>query len=335
VKTTASTAPPRPPSATFRTNPALLAGGLLVVAVLAVYAHTLSAPFVYDDGPAILDNLTIRRLWPLTDVLLPQAEGGLTVSGRPVLNLSFALNYAISGHAVWSYHAANILIHAASTLLLFGIVRRTLAKRESAPGAGETSPSAPALPIAVAIAGLWALHPLQTQAVTYTVQRAESLMGLFYLLTLYAFARGVGVSPESTNRARFGRRSWFGLTVAACALGMGTKEVMATAPLLVFLYDRTFVAGSFRTAWRERRGFYCALAATWLLLGALVLSTGGNRGGTVGLGVGVPLWAYPLTQFQAIARYLGLAEACAELGRLDEAIAQHAASVRLLPDDAT
>ncbi len=307
VKTNPSTARPRPLPSSFPINPTLLGGSLLVVAVFAAYAHTLAAPFVYDDGPAILDNLTIRRLWPLTDVLLPQAEGGLTVSGRPVLNLSFALNYAISGHAVWSYHAANILIHAASALLLFGLVRRTLTRGATAPEAAETSPSAHAQPIAVAIAGLWALHPLQTQAVTYTVQRAESLMGFFYLLTLYAFARGVGVSLEATNRPRFGRRSWFGLTVAACALGMGTKEVMATAPLLVLLYDRTFVAGSFRAAWRERRGFYCALAATWLLLGALVLSTGGNRGGTVGLGVGVPLWAYPLTQFQAIARYLGLA----------------------------
>lgn len=221
MKTTASTARPRPSSVSFRANPALLAGSLLVVAVFAAYDHTLSAPFVYDDGPALLDNLTIRRLWPLTDVVLPQAEGGLTVSGRPVLNLSFALNYAISGHAVWSYHAANILIHAASALLLFGLVRRTLAKWETAPVAGERSPSAPAQPIAVAIAALRALHPLQTQAVTYTVQRAESLLGFFYLLTLYAFARGVGVCTEATDRPRFGRRSWFGLTVAACALGMG------------------------------------------------------------------------------------------------------------------
>ncbi len=100
--TTPTTPPPapatgarhrRPPPAPARA-PILRSGALLVVALAAVYAHHLGAPFVYDDGPALTDNPTIRRLWPLTDGLLPQAEGGLTVSERPVLNLSFALNYA-------------------------------------------------------------------------------------------------------------------------------------------------------------------------------------------------------------------------------------------------
>ncbi|MCX6955938.1 MAG: tetratricopeptide repeat protein [Verrucomicrobia bacterium] len=290
----------------------LSAAALLVVSVFACYANSLSAPFVYDDIPAIRDNPTIRHLWPLTDALWPQAEGGLTVSGRPALNLSLALNHALSGDAVWSYHALNVLIHAGAALLLFGVVRRTISLRnaqfsapEHRPGAAASASTAPlpAFPLALGIAALWALHPLQTQAVTYTVQRAESLMGLFYLLTLYAFTRGAVGSPA---RVGSGRR-WLAGSVAACALGMGTKEVMATAPLLVLLYDRTFVTGSFRAAWRERRGYYLGLAGTWVLLGALVLSTGGNRGGTVGLGVGVPLWAYPLTQFKAVATYLGLA----------------------------
>ncbi len=298
--------------------------GVFVIAILAAYANTLRAPFVYDDVLAIPENPTIRSLWPLTKVLLPQAEGGLTVSGRPVLNLSFALNYAISGRDVWSYHAFNILVHASAALLLFGIVRRTVhqvgtGSRPAVGGAGRAIlPSSETTFLALAIASLWALHPLQTQAVTYTVQRAESLMGFFYLLTLYAFVRAMDCHPLDDKRAGEARRherwweawqrrrGWLGMGVAACTLGMATKEVMATAPLLVLLYDRIFVAGSFRAAWRARRGFYLALAATWLVLGALVLSTGGNRGGTVGLGVGLPLWAYPLTQFEALARYLGL-----------------------------
>ena len=164
--------------------------------------------------------------------------------------------------------------------------------------------SLPAEALALAIAALWALHPLQTQAVTYTVQRAESLMGFFYLLSLYTFVRATQCHLISDISWR--RRAWLVGSVLASALGMGTKEVMVTAPLLVLLYDRTFVAGTLAAAWRARRSYYLGLAATWLVLGALVLSTGGNRGGTVGLGVGVPLWAYPLTQFQALARYLGL-----------------------------
>ena len=143
------------------------------------------------------------------------------------------------------------------------------------------------------------MHPLQTEAVTYVVQRAESLMSLFYLLTLYGFVRSV----DSLVPGR-----WRMLSIAACLLGMATKENMVSAPVLVLLFDRAFVAGSFADAWRHRRGFYMALAATWILLGALLVSTGGNRGGSVGVGVGVVIswWGYALTQFPALVRYLRL-----------------------------
>jgi Flp pilus assembly protein TadD len=302
----ASSSPSLPP-------PTLVSGWLaglgLVVGVFLAYAGSLGAPFVYDDRLAIPENPTIRQLWPLTAVLLPQAEGGLTVSGRPILNLSFAINYAISGTDVWSYHVFNLLVHAGAALLLFGIVRRTMELRNAtAPaeiGAGSGPDLRPRFPdsiaVGFAVAALWALHPLHTQAVTYTVQRAESLMGFFYLLTLYAFVRGVA-RPDGSRQRR-----WFVVSIMGCLLGMGTKEVMATAPLVVLLFDRTFAAGTFARAWRERRGYYLALGATWLVLAALIASTGGNRGGTVGIGTGVPLWAYPLTQFQALARYLALA----------------------------
>jgi tetratricopeptide (TPR) repeat protein len=145
----------------------------------------------------------------------------------------------------------------------------------------------------LAVALLWIVHPLQTESVTYVVQRAESLMGLFYLLTLYCFIRGVT------------EEHWLWLSAACCLLGMATKEVMVTAPVMVLLYDRAFVSGSFREAWRRRGSFYLGLAGTWLLLGWLVLGTAG-RGGTAGFGTAVPWWAYALTQFRAIALYLRL-----------------------------
>jgi tetratricopeptide (TPR) repeat protein len=86
---------------------------------------------------------------------------------------------------------------------------------------------------------------------------------------------------------------------------MATKEVMVSAPLLVLLYDRTFVAGSFRAAWRERAGFYAGLAATWLLLIGLAVHSG-QRGGVAGFGLGVSAWDYALTQCRAISLYLRL-----------------------------
>src|SRR4051794_32416029 len=82
---------------------------VLVIGIAAAYSGTLQVPFVYDDTLAIPENPSIRHLWPLSGVLFPNLPGGLTVSGRPVLNLSFAINYAISGANVWSYHVFNIL----------------------------------------------------------------------------------------------------------------------------------------------------------------------------------------------------------------------------------
>jgi tetratricopeptide (TPR) repeat protein len=94
-------------------------------------------------------------------------------------------------------------------------------------------------------------------------------------------------------------------SLLACLLGMATKEVMVSAPLIVFLYDRTFVAGSFRGALRRRGGYYASLAATWVLLAWLVAGAG-TRGGTAGFGLGVTPWSYALRQGETIVRYLGL-----------------------------
>ena len=204
----------------------LLAAGLLAVAALAAYHNSFLAPFVLDDGDAITENLTIRHLWPLWGALSPTA-GGATVSGRPVLNLSLAVNYAISGDEVWSYHALNLLIHILAGLTLFGIVRRTLADvgrhRRMPPvrslaGFGDPALQSDATFIAFTVALLWTLHPLQTEAVTYVIQRTESLLGLFFLLTLYCFLRAVS-SPRPWP--------WRVLTVLACLGGVSTKEVAA------------------------------------------------------------------------------------------------------------
>src|SRR5688572_33030910 len=104
----------------------MLVSATLVAAIVAAYLNSLGGPFVFDDLLAILENPTIRRLWPLTDVLFPPRGEGLTVEGRPVLNLTLALNHAIGGTAVRGYHVFNLIVHALAALTLFGVVRRTL-----------------------------------------------------------------------------------------------------------------------------------------------------------------------------------------------------------------
>jgi protein O-mannosyl-transferase len=259
------------------------AGAVLAILVIAAYGRTFSVPLLFDDNPSIENNLSIRHL---ETALRPPT--GTTVSGRPFLNLSFAINYAVSGDAVWSYHALNVAIHVFAALALLGIVRRTLGSR----------PPASALAIAFSIALLWAVHPLQTEAVTYIAQRAESLMGLLYLLTLYCFIRGADPFAQS-------RGLWFALCFVSCLLGMATKEVMASAPLIVWVYDRIFVAGGYREALRRRWPVYSALAATWPVLLLLVLSNYG-RPGMPGSGHGAAWWRYSLTQLPAISDYIRL-----------------------------
>ena len=259
----------------------------IVAAVVAAYSQSFGGRFLYDDVESIAENPTIRH-W--STALRP--PDGATVSGRPALNLSFAVNYAVSGTHEWSYHALNVAIHAVSSLLLLGIVRRTLRTQ----AAGSRTPSE-SLAIAFAAALVWAVHPLQTESVAYVVQRAESLMGMLYLLLLYAFIRGAGGGAMAPL--------WRISAVGACLLGMATKEVMATAPLVVFLYDRAFVAGSFGEAWRRRSPLYIALAACWLPM-AWFAWLGGGRSGTAGFGSGVAWWAYSLTQLRAVALYVRL-----------------------------
>jgi tetratricopeptide (TPR) repeat protein len=121
-------------------------------------------------------------------------------------------------------------------------------------------------------------------------------MGLCYLSTLYCVIRGAESEPPS------GRR-WYALGVIACLLGMASKEVMMTAPVVVFLYDRTFLAGSFASAWKQRWRLYLGLSSGWVLLGYLMIGVG-TRGAGLGLGVGAG--SYALCECRAIVRYLGL-----------------------------
>ena len=270
--------------------PIWLPPALIVLAAFAAYANSFSGPFILDDVSSIAGNPSIRHLWPPSGPLSPPAGFGLTVEGRPLLNLSLAFNYALSGLHPWSYHALNLLIHLLAGLALFGVIRRTLARVNGMASDATTA--------ALAVALFWTVHPLQTESVTYIAQRSESLMGLFYLLTLYGFIR-------LTAGAKSGRR-WASFSILFCLCGMATKEVMVSAPVMVLLYDRTFVSGTFCEAWRRHGRIFIGLAATWILLGLLVIQEG-SRGGTSGFDVGISAPAYWLSQLSALARYLQLA----------------------------
>jgi len=247
---------------------------LIILAGVLAYWNSFDGVFLYDDIESIRDNPHIRQLWPLSEAMsLPLWGGGMSLDGRPLLSLSLALNHALLGPEPWGYHLVNLLIHIAAGLLLFGIVRRTLGlprfrERYAASPGSHGDPHPGPLPegegvsratwLAFAIAAIWLVHPLQTESVTYIVQRAESLMGMLFLLTVYCAIRGFTInpcaaapkdwrppdSPSLGGRQSFGAASrWYLASILACALGMGVKEVMFSAPLVVLLYDYVFISG--------------------------------------------------------------------------------------------
>ena len=259
---------------------------IILLAGFLAYANSFSGPFVLDDRVSIVENVQIRDLWRLESVLFPRRE--LPTAGRPLVNLSFAVNYALGGLNVAGYHVVNLALHLLCGLLVFGIVRRTLELPALKDRFG-------ALNIGFAVALLWTLHPLNTEAVDYLTQRTELMMALFYLLTLYASIRALSSKPAA----------WRAIAVLSCGAGMLCKESMVTAPVVVVLYDVVFVFESFRRALGERWRFYGALCASWVVLTAMMWS--GPRVRSVGFSVGVDPWTYLLNQTVMITQYLQLA----------------------------
>ena len=258
-----------------RRSASLIAPAIVVLAGVVTYLNTLHNPFVLDDLGSIVRNSGITHLWSW-DAVWP--GGDTPTSGRPLVNLSFAINYALGGLDVWGYHAVNIGLHVLCGLLLFATARRLVSEG-----------------MATAIALLWTVHPLNSEVVNYITQRTESMMAACLLLTLYAS------SVQGPSRSR-----WQVVAVLACAAGMACKETMVVAPLAVLLYDAVYVCGSPGAAIRARPGFYACLFATWIPLVALVAT--GGQDITGGFTFARPqVWPYFIYQGVMITEYLRLA----------------------------
>ena len=188
---------------------------LLAAIGLAAYANSLAGPFIYDDAVG-------NRREPLHPPSVAAAGRARAAIGHPGGGATgrqrdaLAVNYRIGGLDVRGYHAFNVVVHVLCGLLVFGIVRRTLA------GGPQDRLRNGSAALAGACALLWMVHPIQTECVNYITQRSESVMALFFLLTLYCAIRAGG-----------GRRSlpWSVAAVVSCGLGMASKEAMVTAPV--------------------------------------------------------------------------------------------------------
>lgn len=257
-------------------------------AVLAVYANSCGGPFIADDIPGLTKNPDIREIDTSLRAIADDRQSPL--SGRPLVSLTFALNYAASELSVWGYHAVNVVIHLLNALVLFGLVRIVLMN----PRWRKTYVGVATL-VAGATALIWALHPLHTETLDYVVQRTELLVAFFYLAGFACAAAG------STAKSP---RLWSILTVFCVLCGVLCKEVIVSLPLVILLYDGMFVTGGVVAAVRKRPLMYVGLFASWIGLGAII--AGGPRSASVGFSHSITPWQYLLTQAGVLVLYLRL-----------------------------
>lgn len=228
---------------------------ILMMAAAAVYAHTIDAPFYFDDVPNIVENPAVHltRL-SIEDVRRAASESPL--GNRPLSYLSIAANFYLGGLDTTSYRLVNIMMHLAATGLLFLVIHATLELVDYKPRSHRAA-------IAFLAALIWAVHPIQTQAVTYIVQRMTAMAGAFYLLCLWLYIQG----RRSGSPA--GRIRWWVGAVLAGAASLASKEIALTLPASIFLYEWFFFQNA-RLQWLRRATVPLLLAAGGLLLAVMI-----------------------------------------------------------------
>jgi hypothetical protein len=232
---------------------------LPLVLAVAAYARALGGEFQLDDFGSIVESPAVKDLGRALRGFWPALARG----GRPLTDLTFALNYAVGGLDPWGFHATNLAFHLAVVGLVFLFTRAGLRLAGSGAATG----------LAVAVAGLFALHPIQTQAVSYVVQRAEVLASGLYLAALLLL-----LAAERRGRTAAGVAAWVA-GFSAFALGLAAKAIVVTLPAAYLLLAAMVpgVAGRKALSTWPRR---LALIAPWAAFDLLFASAamGGMAG---------------------------------------------------------
>lgn len=213
-----------------------------------LYSESLGGPFIFDDKPNITQNTAIR-LGELSTERIKEAAFGSPMSMRPVAYASFALNYYFHGYEVWGYRVVNVLIHILTSFLLYLLVKTTL---QTPVLLGRyNSPRE----ISMTAALLFLVHPVAVQSVAYVVQRMTSLAALFFILSLLCYAKARLTQKHRTL--------FFMGSLAAALLALGSKEIAATLPVIILLYEWYFFQ-DLSWDWAKRR-------IGWLIIGLIAI----------------------------------------------------------------
>ncbi len=207
------------------------AGVILVFSLIGYfsYSNTLESPMVLDDIGRIVKNPDVRITELTADNLIRAAIGEKSTEARPVGNISFALNYYFHHYQLWGYHVVNIIIHILTGIVLYVFIKITI----SLPSANIEDHTIYSIAFFGAL--LWLVHPLQTQSVTYIVQRLNSLATLFYVLSFWLYVKG------RLAETKKGKLFWFTCAGLSWILSLGCKQNTAILPFLIFLYEWYFL----------------------------------------------------------------------------------------------
>jgi tetratricopeptide (TPR) repeat protein len=266
---------------------------LIILLCVAAYSNTFSVPFQFDDPYNITSEPLVRA----------RSFMKLLAMTRGVGHFTFALNYGLHGADVAGYHVVNLIVHVLNALLVYGLVvlsfRTPVLQRSSLRHRAGT--------IAFFSALLFAVHPVQTEAVTYIVQRFASLAALFYLTSLVAYIKSRLAGLE--NRSKGMTLAWYAAALVSAVLAMKTKEIAFTLPVVITLYELLFFEGTIK----KRIFLLLPLLLTMMIIPLSLLGTATPLGQmindvseTTRVQTDMTRGGYLFTEFTVIVTYLRL-----------------------------
>ncbi|MFH1800181.1 MAG: hypothetical protein ABH891_04975 [Candidatus Omnitrophota bacterium] len=263
---------------------------LILLFGIGAYANTFTGSFQFDDGMHILEG---RSLWPLNLGTLWREY-----PSRFITNLSFSFNIYLAGFATWSFHVLNLLIHILTSFIVFNLTRSIL----NTPSMKNWVPPAQQNLFALVAALLFTTHPVQTEAVTYIVQRATSMATLFYLTALWMYLK-----------TRLGDPRHYRLALCFTAAAMLTKEISFTLPFAILLSELFFFPPCAEDPLGKKLIRWIPFAASLLIIPLLFLMNsflltrvGGSMNVLPSVAGNISRWDYFLTQFRVGRTYLRL-----------------------------
>jgi Tfp pilus assembly protein PilF len=239
----------------------LFSSAVLAVVVFLIYSNSLDCAWHLDDFHSIIDNPSIKLKDLAWEAISKSLHSDLNYPDklyRPIAGITFALNFFISGTDPFSYHLVNLFIHWLSSVFLFLFLYETL----NLPSLNNKYASS-AYSIALLSAVFWAVNPVQTQSVTYIVQRMTSLAGLFYIMSMFFYVKA---RTALDGKARY---LYGALCFTAFVLAFGSKENAALLPLSILLYEGIIVQADVGPWIRRNKTYVLVALGIILILGIL------------------------------------------------------------------